>query len=539
MPRINEAPQNYPGYQFFTGPCIQVASLSSARFWNLSPCNDHQRPPTTLTNFRMATSYVDTSVPPPYETRGAYSSLEPSAPVVPTTIPAQQPESEIAVIHQQTWARRNRGKIISGIIIVCAVGLIFGLAFGIAYPPNRRDHKPKTYPYIGQPLVPKPVDGVTPLAAVWTNSTGARIFTQNNATGFITVSSSGIGAYHLTQETIRPNMAASSFTPLAAVAWDGGNEMRLFFFSDDLKSRTRLLQEYSWSVSTGVWTEGPISKANIQAYSQSKVAATVLPSTNQIRLYYESTTAGNIQELSYNITNNTDQKWDAINYPHSGPQNFDLSLDSGSDIAAITVNRTELRLYSVRNGNLSEMSWPYSDGVNVPIPNINWVTTTQNINKTSYTPYYLVPGTPITAVRWEGNGSANTLAFQHVLYYEVDYLPIPSLLDSEKAIEIADTYKVPQKLDTTGPIPGPGKASWKGSVFDGTDSVFNLRYRVQIIRGSKMVALTQGDIVRMYYHADDGVRSIMYNATEVPPSAGSGRWWESGTNYPHVPKNKY
>lgn len=72
----------------------------------------------------------------------------------------------------------------------------------------------------------RPVDGVTPLAAVWTNSTGARIFTQNNSTGFITVSSSGTGAYHLTQETIRPNMPASNFTPLAAVAWDGGNEVR-------------------------------------------------------------------------------------------------------------------------------------------------------------------------------------------------------------------------------------------------------------------------------------------------------------------------
>lgn len=138
------------------GPAYKyIASLSSARFWNLSCCNEHQRPSTTITNFSMATSHINTSVPPPYETRGAYSSLEPTAPVLPTTIPAPQPEGGISVIHQQTWARRNRGKIISGVIIVCAIGLIFGLAFGLAYPPNRRDHKPKTYPYIGQPLVPK------------------------------------------------------------------------------------------------------------------------------------------------------------------------------------------------------------------------------------------------------------------------------------------------------------------------------------------------------------------------------------------------
>jgi hypothetical protein len=70
------------------------------------------------------------------------------------------------------------------------------------------------------------VDGVTPLAAVWTNDNGTKIFTQNNATGYITVSALGKGGVNMKQEIIKPNLAASNYTPLAAVAWDGGNEVR-------------------------------------------------------------------------------------------------------------------------------------------------------------------------------------------------------------------------------------------------------------------------------------------------------------------------
>lgn len=150
-----------------------------------------------------------------------------------------------------------------------------------------------------------------------------------------------------------------------------------------------------------------------------------------------------------------------------------------------------------------------------------------------------MPKTPITAVRWEGNGSANTLAFQHVLYYELPYSPTSSVFTTDRDIEISDIYQVPQKLDTTGSVSGPGKASWKGSVFGDSADIFGMPFAMRIVKGSKMVALAEDNFVSVYFHAGDGIRSIMYDATKVLPVANSQEWWRSGSSSQHVPKDKY
>ncbi|KAI5827931.1 fucose-specific lectin [Schizophyllum commune Tattone D] len=89
---------------------------------------------------------------------------------------------------------------------------------------------------------------------------------------------------------------AAPFTPLAAVNWDNGNQIRVYYLSDEYQ-----LHEICFV--GGRWIRGALNDMNIQCTHNSSVAAfTYLDrATRHIRVYCQVEGSNRIQEISHNV----------------------------------------------------------------------------------------------------------------------------------------------------------------------------------------------------------------------------------------------
>lgn len=85
---------------------------------------------------------------------------------------------------------------------------------------------------------------------------------------------------------------AAPFTPMAAINWDRGNQIRVYYLSAEYK-----LQEYCYI--DGSWSQGALNNKNIQAASNTSIAAIQYGDNNggvHIRVYYQDEGSRQIKE---------------------------------------------------------------------------------------------------------------------------------------------------------------------------------------------------------------------------------------------------
>jgi len=134
-----------------------------------------------------------------------------------------------------------------------------------------------------------------------------------------------------------------------------------------------------------VWSEGPLSSANFQAYSQSQLATTWFKSKGQLRLYYQLSNS-TIQELSYSISGNN-RGW--VNLPSE----FLPDAKLGSGLAATTFLHDQLRIYyQTEDYMVRESAWPKklvwtndNDNNNTWVASMSFSSTTKILNANPYT----------------------------------------------------------------------------------------------------------------------------------------------------------
>ncbi|KAI0389956.1 fucose-specific lectin [Xylariaceae sp. FL0594] len=91
--------------------------------------------------------------------------------------------------------------------------------------------------------------------------------------------------------TPAPIFTAKLWTPLAAISWDGGNQVRVYSLTDD-----DCLQE--WCFINGNWSSGYLTKSKYKVSPDSKLAAVYWQDGGaHIRLYCQEPSSNQIQEF--------------------------------------------------------------------------------------------------------------------------------------------------------------------------------------------------------------------------------------------------
>ncbi|KAL1748022.1 fungal fucose-specific lectin-domain-containing protein [Schizophyllum fasciatum] len=88
---------------------------------------------------------------------------------------------------------------------------------------------------------------------------------------------------------------AAPFTPLAAINWDGGNQVRVYYLSNEYK-----LQEYCYDHGAKKWFQGALNDMDIQAAFNTSIAAfhyTDARGRLQIRVYCQEDGSNEIKEF--------------------------------------------------------------------------------------------------------------------------------------------------------------------------------------------------------------------------------------------------
>lgn len=256
-----------------------------------------------------------------------------------------------------------------------------------------------------------------------------------------------------------------------------------------------------------MWSEGPLSSANFQAYSQSQLATTWFKSKGQLRLYYQLSN-GTIQELSYSISGNN-RGWVSL------PSEFLPDAKLGSGLAATTFLHDQLRIYyQTEDYMVRESAWPKklvwtndNDNNNTWVASMSFSSTTEILNANPYT--YVKPAntftqtsntgtqahqraiglTPLATIRWE----SSTTPQLHCFYQAED----GSIIDQRWDDNDSKWIEVPMASDVKT-VADKGKFS----------------------------ASIKDDNITFYYRANDGVREMVW----TPASD-----WTSGSEVVLVP----
>ncbi|KAK6501047.1 hypothetical protein TWF506_003802 [Arthrobotrys conoides] len=128
------------------------------------------------------------------------------------------------------------------------------------------------------------------VAAIYSDDLGHRVWFQDNRGLFETVFDEYLAKWRSYQLDI---LDAASYTPLTAVAHAGGEDLRLYYITQQ-----GIIQEKCWTASRG-WSDGSLGTHQIRVATNSKIAAVASASEKSIRIFYQGTDSIKIQEYCY------------------------------------------------------------------------------------------------------------------------------------------------------------------------------------------------------------------------------------------------
>ncbi|KAK6509695.1 hypothetical protein TWF481_004426 [Arthrobotrys musiformis] len=128
------------------------------------------------------------------------------------------------------------------------------------------------------------------VAAIHSDSLGHRIWFQDNRGIFEIMFDDYLGNWRSHKLDI---LDAASYTPLTAVAHAGGEDLRLYYTTNQ-----GLIQEKCWTASRG-WSNGSLGTHQIRVAANSKITAAVSAGGSSIRIFYQGPESFDIQEYCY------------------------------------------------------------------------------------------------------------------------------------------------------------------------------------------------------------------------------------------------
>ncbi|KAI1367966.1 fucose-specific lectin [Xylaria arbuscula] len=141
--------------------------------------------------------------------------------------------------------------------------------------------------------MPAQAADVTDVAVTATGEYECKVYYQDT-TGVIRESIHLVSGW---KHTTTSTFSAKPASPLAAISFDSGNQVRVYCVSS-----ANVLEEYCYSSTQGSWVPGALNKSRFSVSPTSKVAAQYWAFKNNIRVYVQGSD-GKIQEYVYDDDN--------------------------------------------------------------------------------------------------------------------------------------------------------------------------------------------------------------------------------------------